>query len=159
MSKSSIRTGSLTLLLLITTVALAALGLLSYQTAHANLTRTNAYIDGTEAYYQNDSAGQELVATLDNALRNGEDPKVALPEACEVDSGHVRVYLVNGKPVSPAAVNTEPSSLGKTGLSASGLSSSDADADDAGKPALAITIAYGNGTYDVQSWDQVRVYE
>lgn len=47
MNKNSIRTGSLTLLLLITTVALAALGLLSYQTAHANLSRTNAYIDGT----------------------------------------------------------------------------------------------------------------
>ena len=40
MNKNSIRTGSLTLLLLITTVALAALGLLSYQTAHANLSRT-----------------------------------------------------------------------------------------------------------------------
>ena len=51
MNKNSIRTGSLTLLLLITTVALAALGLLSYQTAHANLSRTNAYIDGTETYY------------------------------------------------------------------------------------------------------------
>ena len=157
MNKNSIRTGSLTLLLLITTVALAALGLLSYQTAHANLSRTNAYIDGTEAYYQNDSAGQELVATLDAALQGGEDPKVALPDACEVDGGHVRVYLVDGKPVSPTAVSTEPNSLGKTGISASGLSSS--DADDAGKPALAITIAYGNGTYDVQSWDQVRVYE
>lgn len=157
MNKNSIRTGSLTLLLLITTVALAALGLLSYQTAHANLSQTNAYIDGTEAYYQNDSAGQELVATLDAALQGGEDPKGALPDACEVDGGHVRVYLVDGKPVSPTAVSTEPSSLGKTGISASGLSSS--DADDAGKPALAITIAYGNGTYDVQSWDQVRVYE
>lgn len=157
MNKNSIRTGSLTLLLLITTVALAALGLLSYQTAHTNLSQTNAYIDGTEAYYQNDSAGQELVATLDAALQGGEDPKAALPDACEVDGGHVRVYLVDGKPVSPTAVSTEPSSLGKTGISASGLSSS--DADDAGKPALAITIAYGNGTYDVQSWDQVRVYE
>ena len=55
-------------------------------------------------------------------------------------------------------MSTEPSSLGETGISASGLSSS-SDTDDAGKPALAITIAYGNGTYDVQSWDQVRVYE
>ena len=54
-------------------------------------------------------------------------------------------------------MSTEPSSLGETGISASGLSSS--DTDDAGKPALAITIAYGNGTYDVLSWDQVRVYE
>lgn len=157
MNKNSIRTGSLTLLLLITTVALAALGLLSYQTAHANLSRTNAYIDGTETYYQNDAAGQELVATLDAALLSGEDPKAALPDACEIDGEHVRIYLVDGKPVSPAAVSTEPSSLGETGISASGLPSS--DTDDAGKPALAITIAYGNGTCDVQSWDQVRVYE
>ena len=97
------------------------------------------------------------MATLDAALLSGEDPKAALPDACEVDDGHVRIYLVDGKPVSPAAVSTEPSSLGETGISASGLPSS--DTDDAGKPALAITIAYGNGTYDVQSWDQVRVYE
>ena len=156
-AQASIRTGTLTILLLVTTVILAVIAVLALQTSRQNARHAELYASTMSSYYENDAAGQELLAQIDAVVAKGgtrAQLQAALPAECAVDDETVSVAFVEGAPCAVERINTA-TEFENGGIATSGLSSTDA----VGTPALTVKVSYSGKGYTVEAWNHVLTYD
>lgn len=84
-----VRTGAMTLLITAVLICLAVLAVLSLATARADLAMAERSLSGLQSRGTAEQQGQEYLAQLDAALKQG----TALPEAAVQEDGSIRADL------------------------------------------------------------------
>lgn len=84
-----VRTGAMTLLITAVLICLAVLAVLSLATARADLAMAERSLSGLQSRGTAEQRGQEYLAQLDAALKQG----TALPEAAVQEDGSIRAEL------------------------------------------------------------------
>lgn len=84
-----VRTGAMTLLITAVLICLAVLAVLSLATARADLAMAERSLSGLQSRDTAEQRGQEYLAQLDAALKQG----TALPEAAVQEDGSIRAEL------------------------------------------------------------------
>lgn len=84
-----VRTGAMTLLITAVLICLAVLAVLSLATARADLAMAERSLSGLQSRGTAEQQGQEYLAQLDAALKQG----TALPEAAVQEDGSIRAEL------------------------------------------------------------------
>lgn len=84
-----VRTGAMTLLITAVLICLAVLAVLSLATARADLAMAQRSLSGLQSRGTAEQRGQEYLAQLDAALKQG----TALPEAAVQEDGSIRAEL------------------------------------------------------------------
>lgn len=84
-----VRTGAMTLLITAVLICLAVLAVLSLATARADLAMAERSLSGLQSRGTAEQQGQEYLAQLDAALKQGS----ALPEAAVQEDGSIRAEL------------------------------------------------------------------
>lgn len=74
MGENPVKLGSMTLLLTIVMLCMAILSVLTLSTANADLALSQKYAERLQQVYALDSVGQQLLAQVDTALKNGAKP-------------------------------------------------------------------------------------
>lgn len=154
-----VRTGTLTLLLLVTAIVLAVIAVLALQTARSNLARADAFASNVEQFYKNDAAGQAMLADLDEVLDGDKeltvgDVRGVVPEQFTVSANRIKGAYLNGQPRAYDSINTSSKTY-NDGIATDGRSEVDATSS----PALLVEVQIGVDGYRVVSWTHVRAYD
>jgi len=154
-----VRTGTLTLLLLVTAIVLSVIAVLALQTARSNLARADAFANNVEQFYKNDAAGQTMLADLDELLEGGGsltvgDVRAIVPEQFTVTANRIQGAYIDGQPRAYDSINLESKTY-NDGIATDGRS----DVDATSSPALMVEVQIGTKGYKIQTWTHVRAYD